>query len=216
MPSSLKFEELPIELQWREEQQRRRREAIADWLTAVFCLTCAATVTVPAINGVADRLLSLPVSPSAAAKSEARTANPTGTYTFPLPGRRGQKPGSIPGDCRPLGRCDRLHAGADYGAPVGHPVVAAKSGQIIELKPDAGVGGIIGIKTDDGELHRYVHLSRQSVRKWRVGQRVAQGDVIATIGYEGPAWGSGPHLHFERYVDGKLDWQVHRWLEGAR
>jgi hypothetical protein len=170
-----------------------------------------------------------------------KPATPTQTaaaYVFPIAGHSRQTT-SIPGNCRPLGVCQRLglaqrrfqpgealpkgvrpHAGADYVAPVGTPVLAVQGGRIVEVKPDAAVGGILGIQTDTGELHRYVHMARASVRRWQLGDSVKTGQPILEIGYEDGNWGTAPHLHFERYSHQQgpqwvLDWQVHQWLQQA-
>ena len=47
-------------------------------------------------------------------------------------------------------------------------------------------------------MTRYLHLHQ---RKAREGQRVAQGQVIGTVGSTGAA--TGPHLHYEFLIDGQ-------------
>lgn len=136
---------------------------------------------------------------------------------FPIAGYSGQTKlaGSIPGDCRPLGSCQYKHAGADYGAAPGTPVLSIEDGEINELKPDSGVGGVIGIKTDGvNEVYRYVHLNRDFLRRFKVGQKVKKGQVIGLIGPTFPG-SSAPHLHLERYYGFKLDWLVHKRFEKA-
>lgn len=139
----------------------------------------------------------------------------------------------VPGDCRPIAQCRslglrkyqagyhgiRAHAGADFPAPVGTPVLAPISLKITGTNPNSSAGGIISAQSIDGkQFFRFVHLDRASVRRVRVGQIFKQGETIALIGFEsGGGWGTGPHLHFERYVksaNGKweLDWHVEDWL----
>ncbi|MCT7953176.1 M23 family metallopeptidase [Ancylothrix sp. C2] len=140
-----------------------------------------------------------------------------GPPIFPLAGVSGKEAvaGSIPGDCRPLGGCTRKHAGVDYKASPGTPVLAIEGGTVNEVKPDSPVGGIIGIKSAHlDEVYRYVHLNRDSVRPFKVGDFVEKGSVIGLIG---PTFlgSSGPHGHFERYLAGQLDWKVHEHLKTA-
>ncbi|MCT7953224.1 M23 family metallopeptidase [Ancylothrix sp. C2] len=140
-----------------------------------------------------------------------------GPPVFPLAGLSGKKaiPVSIPGDCRPLGSCTRKHAGADYSASPGTPVLAVEGGTVNEVKPDSPVGGIIGIKsTSSDEIYRYVHLDRDSVRPFKVGDFVSKGSIIGKVGPTFPG-SSGPHLHIERYQAGQLDWKVHEHLKTA-
>ncbi|WP_261226908.1 M23 family metallopeptidase [Ancylothrix sp. D3o] len=140
-----------------------------------------------------------------------------GPPVFPLAGISGKDAvaASIPGDCRPLGACTRKHVGVDYSATPGWPVLAIEGGTVNEVKPDSPVGGILGIKsTSSDEIYRYVHLDRDSVRPFKVGDFVEKGSVIGLIG---PTFlgSSGPHGHFERYLNGQLDWKVHKHLEKA-
>lgn len=139
----------------------------------------------------------------------------------------------VPGDCRPIALCRslglseyepgyqgiRAHAGADFAAPVGTPVLAPISLKITGTNPGSSAGGIISAESLDGKQYfRFVHLDRASVRRVKVGQVFKQGEPIALIGFENNGgWGTGPHLHFERYVksaNGKweLDWHVEDWL----
>lgn len=152
-----------------------------------------------------------------AKQTKASDTPETKDLIFPLAGYSGKTKlaGSIPGDCRPLGSCQYKHAGADYGAPPGTPVLSIEDGVINELKPDSGVGGVIGIKSASGsEVYRYVHLDRDYLRRFKIGQTVSKGQVIGLVGPTFPG-SSGPHLHLERYVNGALDWFVHKRFEKA-
>ena len=156
----------------------------------------------------------MPTVPSSKQQSSILLHGPP---VFPLAGISGKKaiPVSIPGDCRPLGACTRKHAGVDYSASPGWPVLAIEGGTVNEVKPDSPVGGILGIKsTSSDEIYRYVHLDRDSVRPFKVGDFVPKGSVVGLIGPTFPG-SSGPHGHFERYLAGKLDWKVHEHLKTA-
>lgn len=83
----------------------------------------------------------------------------------------------------------------DFGAPVGTPILAAASGQVIINKGagwNGGYGNYIVIKHDNGTQTLYSHLSSNSAI---VGQWVSQGQVIGYVGNTGRS--TGPHLHFE-------------------
>lgn len=84
-----------------------------------------------------------------------------------------------------------FHNGTDFGAPIGTPIYAAKSGTVENAGPADGYGLWIRIRTDDGELLEYGHNNENYVS---VGQRVTAGQQIGTVGNRGNS--TGPHLHF--------------------
>lgn len=88
-------------------------------------------------------------------------------------------------------RWGTFHNGTDFGAPIGTPMYAAKSGTVVAAGPASGYGLWIRIQTDDGELLEYGHNDANYVS---VGQRVNAGQVIGTVGNRG--YSTGPHLHF--------------------
>ena len=87
------------------------------------------------------------------------------------------------------------HAGVDFGAKPGSPVLAAADGVVSKLI-DAPLGCGIGVVLDHpgfGRHTAYCHLRRARVR---VGQRVVRGETIGLVGTTGNAVGV-PHVHFE-------------------
>jgi murein DD-endopeptidase MepM/ murein hydrolase activator NlpD len=86
----------------------------------------------------------------------------------------------------------RLHAGVDFAAPAGTPVLAAGAGRVVEAGVNGGYGRWIKIRHDGGLSTGYAHLSRIAVR---ARSRVRQGQVIGFVGSTGLS--TGPHLHFE-------------------
>ncbi len=80
------------------------------------------------------------------------------------------------------------------GNDSGDTIVAAKAGRITRVANEGNVsyGRWIEISHGNGYTTRYAHLSSQSVN---VGQNVAQGQKIGTVGTTGGS--TGPHLHFE-------------------
>ena len=84
----------------------------------------------------------------------------------------------------------------DFAAPVGTPIVASASGEVIISKDNGywngGYGNYLVIKHNNGTQTLYAHNSRNIVG---VGDLVAQGQVVGYIGSTGRS--SGPHVHFE-------------------
>ena len=97
-----------------------------------------------------------------------------------------------------------MHAGRDFAAPEGTPVVAALSGQVLSSGLAGGYGVAIELEHAD-PLRRtlYGHLSEIYVRS---GQRVRQGEVIGRVGSTGLS--TGPHLHFELRTPTRAGWQA--------
>ena len=103
------------------------------------------------------------------------------------------KPGGIAVSSRPGMRGGRPHNGIDVAAPVGTPLTIKGNGKIVERGFDkGGYGKWIVIKDSRGE-HLYAHL--QKYGKYKDGQSVTTGDVVAYSGNTGRS--SGPHLHWE-------------------
>ena len=97
-----------------------------------------------------------------------------------------------------------MHAGRDFAAPEGTPVVAALSGQVLSSGLAGGYGIAIELEHAD-PLRRtlYGHLSEIYVR---AGQQVRQGEVIGRVGSTGLS--TGPHLHFELRTPSQAGWQA--------
>ena len=91
----------------------------------------------------------------------------------------------------------RLHAGIDFGAPVGSLVRAAADGRIEIAGPVSGFGNHIRIQHAGFETS-YSHLS-EIPEAIHPGVEVKQGDIIALSGNTGLS--TGPHLHFEFYLN---------------
>ena len=89
-------------------------------------------------------------------------------------------------------RWGRLHAGVDIPVPVGTPVRAAASGNVIIAGPTGGYGNYICISHGGGLSTCYAHNNSIGVSQ---GQSVKQGQIIAQSGNTGNS--TGPHMHFE-------------------
>jgi murein DD-endopeptidase MepM/ murein hydrolase activator NlpD len=85
----------------------------------------------------------------------------------------------------------RAHEGVDYAAPVGTPVWAVGDGTVTEAGPHGNCGRMVAIRHRSGYSTQYCHLSSVAVK---VGERVAQKQVIGATGRTGLA--TGPHLHY--------------------
>ncbi len=97
-------------------------------------------------------------------------------------------------------RWGRMHSGIDFAAPVGTPIRAAASGQVVFTGWMGGYGWFI--KLNHGKFKtNYGHLSKITVRN---GSYIQKGDLIGLVGATGRAYGS--HLHFELEINGvKVD-----------
>ena len=91
----------------------------------------------------------------------------------------------------------RLHAGIDFGAPVGSLVRAAADGKVEIAGPVSGFGNHVRIQHTGFETS-YSHLS-EIPETIHPGVEVKQGDIIALSGNTGLS--TGPHLHFEFYLN---------------
>lgn len=83
------------------------------------------------------------------------------------------------------------HKGVDFAAPRGTLVYAAGSGEIVESANYFYTGNTVVVDHGQGFQTLYCHLDVIYVT---VGQTVASGVPIGTVGITGRA--TGPHLHF--------------------
>jgi murein DD-endopeptidase MepM/ murein hydrolase activator NlpD len=91
-----------------------------------------------------------------------------------------------------------MHAGIDLRAPRGTPIYASASGKVIFSGYNRGYGHLIVIDHGRGIETAYAHNNRNIAKK---GQRVKQGQVVATVGRSGNA--TGYHVHFEFRRNGR-------------
>ena len=106
----------------------------------------------------------------------------------------------------PILKYKKHHNGCDYAAAIGTKVYAIANGKVIYSGPStlkfksgepAGGGYIVRIRFRDGRKYytaSYMHLKKGSLKVVK-GQKVAEGDVLASTGNTGES--TGPHLHFE-------------------
>jgi murein DD-endopeptidase MepM/ murein hydrolase activator NlpD len=100
----------------------------------------------------------------------------------------------------PILKVRRPHQGIDYAADVGTPVWSVADGVVLARGWAGGYGKLVKIRHSNGYVSQYGHLSRYATNL-RVGQRVAQKQVIGYVGSTGVA--TGPHLDFRLKRNGQ-------------
>jgi murein DD-endopeptidase MepM/ murein hydrolase activator NlpD len=83
------------------------------------------------------------------------------------------------------------HAGADYTAAQGTPVVAVNTGRVALVADYFFPGRLVALDHGLGLYTLYFHLDTVAVGQ---GERVERGQTLGTVGATGRA--TGPHLHF--------------------
>lgn len=89
-------------------------------------------------------------------------------------------------------RHGELHAGIDLRAPRGTEIYASAAGRVVFSGSRPGYGRMIVIDHENGIETVYAHNNRNLAE---VGQRVRQGQLVASVGRSGNA--TGYHVHFE-------------------
>lgn len=116
---------------------------------------------------------------------------------FPLPKGTWVKTSNYGMRKHPITGVSRLHAGTDFAAPSGTPILAAADGQVTSAGASSGYGNLVVIEhTVAGQrvATGYAHMTGSSIMV-NVGDRVTAGQQIASVGSTGRS--TGPHLHFE-------------------
>ena len=91
----------------------------------------------------------------------------------------------------------RVHKAIDIFAARGTPVVALTSGEIVRVGVDGLGGNVVRLRSTSGRYEfYYAHLDRFAPGL-RIGQTVARGDTLGTVGTTGNARATPPHLHFQ-------------------
>ena len=98
-------------------------------------------------------------------------------------------------------RC--LHLGVDFWIPAGTPINAIFKGKVVMITNDKGektFGGLIVLEHKINHLTFYTlygHLSKKTLSKTQIGDKINKGDFIGWIGdcNENGNW--APHLHFQ-------------------
>jgi peptidoglycan hydrolase-like protein with peptidoglycan-binding domain len=94
-------------------------------------------------------------------------------------------------------RGDAFHAGVDFVAPAGTPVVSARVGRVVWAAALGSFGNTVVVRHRKGVRTLYAHLARIDVD---LLDRVSTGTRLGLVGSTGNS--TGPHLHFEVRVRG--------------
>lgn len=94
-------------------------------------------------------------------------------------------------------RHGRPHKGIDIANKTGTPIYAVMDGVVLFSGRQNGYGSVIIVEHPDFIMTVYAHNEINLVRE---GDKVLQGQQIATMGATGNA--TGPHLHFEYRIKG--------------
>ena len=131
-------------------------------------------------------------SGSVAASTAGLVRPATGPVTSPYGMRR-----------HPITGVWKLHDGTDFGAACGSPIRAAAAGTVASITSTSAYGNRLIIDHGTGAPGQlqtsYNHAQGYAVA---VGDHVAAGDVIGTVGSTGLT--TGCHLHFQVWIDGRL------------
>jgi len=134
---------------------------------------------------------------SSQAQETADAAQPstasTGSYIWPAYGNL-----TSPFGYRQATVGSSNHKGIDICANSGDPIYAADAGEVVVSEKSGAYGNVVEIKHDNGHKTLYAHCSSLLVS---VGERVAQGQIIALMGRTGRA--TAVHLHFELIINGE-------------
>lgn len=88
------------------------------------------------------------------------------------------------------------HHGLDIGGVYRSNILAADGGEVIFAENVYSYGNLVKILHDNGDVTWYAHCDEIIVS---VGDKVAQGDIIAYMGSTGIS--TGDHLHFEVHIN---------------
>ena len=100
----------------------------------------------------------------------------------------------------PILKVTRPHHGIDYAAAIGMPVWSVATGEVIYRGWAGGFGNLVKVKHNNGYVSYYAHLSRFA-KGLRVGDRIAQKQVLGYVGQTGLA--TGPHVCFRVQKNGR-------------
>jgi murein DD-endopeptidase MepM/ murein hydrolase activator NlpD len=131
----------------------------------------------------------------------------TGSLMMPVSGTPSSNPGPR---IHPIFKRKSCHTGWDLAAPTGTPIVAADNGSVATISNGGAYGKAVMIVHGEGLVTFYAHMNSIAVS---IGQVVAKGETIGTVGSTG--WSTGPHLHYEVRING-TPYDPRGWYGGSR
>lgn len=181
----------PVAIDVRHPDGRRTRVQIAviprDW--PVERVEGVPPKTVEPPPDIAARIQREQARVTAARVRDDARSDFLGTFAWPVAGRISGRFGN---QRIYNGKAGAPHSGMDIAAAQGTPVTAPAGGLVTFADADLYLtGGTVLLDHGHGVSSNFLHLSRIDVK---VGDRIAQGQVIGAVGKTGRA--SGPHLHW--------------------
>lgn len=171
-------------------QSKTIKDGVRGKTEVVYDLTC--------VNGnevdrtlISEKLVSEPITRVVAKGTKLPEAEGTGAFIWPVDGG-----GTISSYFGWTGT--RYHHGLDIATPSGTSIFASDSGMVTVSTYSSTYGYYIVIDHGNGYSTCYAHNSKLLAK---VGQKVAQGQIISKSGNTGNS--TGPHLHFEIRKNGE-------------
>nr|WP_047166386.1 M23 family metallopeptidase [Sphingomonas sp. Y57] len=169
-----------------------RKVAILLLLLAIGYVGWVAFLNLPGGDGGPPMAVAHKGAPAPAASAPPAAAA-QGALVIPVAGVRADQIGDTFTDARGEGRA---HDAIDIMAPRGTPVIAAAAGTVEKLFDSELGGRTIYIRRPGGQwIDYYAHLDGYAPGLAE-GKRVAQGEMIGTVGSTGDASPEAPHLHY--------------------
>ncbi len=160
---------------------------------------------------VADAILNALTRP--ASNGDGSSSVPESmTVVFPLPAGTWVLSSPYGYRIHPITKVRKLHAGTDYGAVDGTPILAVADGVVTFAGHRGGYGNAILVNHIVGGqsvTSLYGHMWDDHLYV-KAGDRVVAGQHIADVGSNGMS--TGPHLHFEIRPGGGAAIDPNKWL----
>lgn len=110
----------------------------------------------------------------------------------------------------PVHKVNKHHAGIDFTAPQGTPIIATGNGTVTRVeRKQNGYGNNVIINHGFGYSTMYAHMYSVDVK---VGQKVVKGQEIGKVGSTGTS--TAPHLHYEVRLNTKAINPIDYCLDG--
>ena len=163
---------------------------------------------------VATAILAALTTRTSGSGGSSSSAPESASVVFPLPEGTWRYSSPFGYRIHPITGVRTLHAGADYGAADGTPILATADGNVWFSGYRGGYGNaIIILHTVGGKSYAslYGHMWDGHLYV-KSGDTVVAGQHIADVGSNGQS--TGPHLHFEIRPDNDYNQVIdpHKWL----